>query len=206
MKVPSWAIVIGVFMMLVGGCNLTNHLQSVRLPQTLEKQQEMMDKFQEISREAAESHSAFADSTGTDTAAVDTTAADTLAAPITTPELFENLSETVQEVFTMSEFSITWMVRFGYIGLFVCVLYILAGAFLLIGRAFSIRLVFAALLVSMTFRIVKYLVLASDADGGFFSMMAGSWGLVGVIIDLIFLIILLATDKSDYMPEQKTAT
>lgn len=38
MKAPTWGTVIGVMMIIFGGCSLRNDLQSINLPDELEKQ------------------------------------------------------------------------------------------------------------------------------------------------------------------------
>ncbi|MFT7037152.1 MAG: hypothetical protein ACJA2S_005695, partial [Cyclobacteriaceae bacterium] len=38
MKTPTWAIVVGIFLMLFGGCSVTKSIQAINMPDMLEMQ------------------------------------------------------------------------------------------------------------------------------------------------------------------------
>src|SRR6056297_3055003 len=153
MKTPTWAIVIGICLMLFGGCSVTKNIQSIIMPDMLEMQKNMMKKMAGSS--TTNSSDSLSASTRVDTA------------DIKGAEMFKNMAEGMQEMFGMSDFTKTWTVRFGYIGLLVSIIYILSGVFLLIKKKFSIKLVYTALILSIVFSGIQSLVLASDSTGGF---------------------------------------
>lgn len=191
MRTPTWAIVIGICLMLFGGCSVTKNIQSINMPDILEMQQEMMKKM------AGSTKSNVADSlsvtSNTDSTNVSNTA------------MFNNMAEGMKEMFAMSDFTKTWTVRFGYIGLFVSILYILSGVFLLIRRKFSINLVYIALIVSIVFSGIQSIVLASDSTGGFIAQSVGFGNMFGIIIDIILIVVVVSMDKSVYNENEEIA-
>lgn len=180
MKIPTWAIVIGICLMLFGGCSVSKNIQAINMPSLLEMQQNMITKMH-----------------GMDTV----TSQDTLAtAPgVGDAEAFKNIAEGMTEIFKVSEFAKTWTVRFGYIGLFVATLYILSGVFLLLKRSFSIQLVYIALVTSIVFSGIQSLVLASDPSGGLISKTAGFGNIFGIIVDIVLVVVIVAIDKTTYL-------
>ena len=55
MKVPTWATVIGVLMILLGGCGALNNVQKIKAPQALDKTSGIMEEMtKEIERSVQE--------------------------------------------------------------------------------------------------------------------------------------------------------
>jgi hypothetical protein len=179
MKTPTWAIVVGIFLMLFGGCSVTKSIQAINMPDMLEMQKEMMNKMSQTSS---------------------TTSTDSLTNDGANEQLevFQGMAEGMQEMFVMSEFTKTWTVRFGYLGIIVALAYIFSGIFLMVRRPFSIKLAYGALTLSMIFSGIQSMVLASDSSGGFMSKAAGFGNSFGIILDLILLVIIVAMDKSAF--------
>ena len=185
MKIPTWAIVIGICLMLFGGCGVSKNIQAINMPNLLEMQQDMITKMHGIGAE---------------------TSPDTLATvPGDDAEAFKSIAEGMDEIFKVSEFAKTWTVRFGYIGLFVATLYILSGVFLLLKRSFSIQLVYVALATSIVFSGIQTLVLASDPSGGLISKSAGFGNIFGIIVDIILVVVIIAIDKTTYVNNPATS-
>lgn len=111
---------------------------------------------------------------------------------------FQEMAEGMTEMFSMSDFTKTWTVRLGYMGLIVSILYILSGVFLLVKKPFSINLVYGALALSIVFSITESIVLTSDSAGGLMAMAAGFGNFFGIIIDIILLVVVVAMDKTAY--------
>lgn len=191
MKVPSWATAIGILMMLAGGCSVNSSLQSINSPKMLDMQKKMFDDF----------------SKGLDAYQQDSIkniSEDSAASEqVKTPDqlIFENLGKNMIPLFEVSDFTKLWMVRFGYIGIFVWLLYILGGLFLLIIKPFSLKLTYTALGLGIIFNIIKYLVLTTDPSSGFLSMAAGMSQIFGIIVHIIFLIVIVSSDKTAYQPK-----
>lgn len=181
MSVPTWAYIVGIVMMLFGGCGMLSESQSIMAPQLMDMQRDMFDNLGEISEEMAESM----DSTQVINDSI--------------PEVFEKMTKSFDTMFNMSEFSRKWTVRFGYMGIFVSAIYFIGGIFLLVIKRFSIKLAVGALALSIIFSIVRTLVMNNDPDPNLLMGMAYNFSLIfGTVINIILLIIVLASDKSAY--------
>lgn len=189
MKTPTWAIVIGICLILLGGCSVTKNIQSIKMPEMLEMQQEMMEKI------SSSSTTNYSDSLST-LSKVD-------SSNIQNAEVFKNMTAGMKDIFAISEFTKTWTVRFGYIGLIVSIIYILSGVFLLIRKSFSIKLVCCTLIMSIIFSAIQSFVMASDSTGGFMSKFAGFGNTFGIVIDIILFVVIISIDKSDYQENRK---
>ena len=97
---------------------MMKNAQSVYMPQMMEMQKKFMDKIVESGEFEKDSLSFTYDS-------------DT--------EKLKNVTESMQEIFALSEFSKKWIVRFGILGILIAMVYILSGVFLLVKRSFSIN-------------------------------------------------------------------
>ncbi len=102
----------------------------------------------------------------------------------------------MRNMFDVSDYTMKWIVRFGYIGVFISLFYMMGGAFLLIRRRISIRLAYAALILSMVFSIVKAVVLSQE--GNLFSLSAGVAAIGGIVVNIILLAIIIASEKEAY--------
>jgi len=185
MKAPTWGTAIGVMMIIFGGCSVMNDLQSINLPGVLEKQKVIINDTIEENAEEDSLVSEQIDSLGT-------------------PEkdgidAFQDPKKIAEEVLTLSEFTKTWIVRFGYIGVGVSLLYILGGIFLLTPRKLSIPIAYAALIVSIAFSGIQAVVLTSSGSAsGIIALTSGFSQIFGIIIDIILLSIVFASDKEAY--------
>jgi hypothetical protein len=214
MKTPTWAIVVGICLILFGGCSVTKSIQATKVPDILAMQQKMMEKMStdtstsdslsNLLDSLGNSLDSLSNSSGRISNSLDSLSSSTFKdAP--NPEMFENLAEGMKEMFAMSEFAKTWTVRFGYIGIFVAFLYILSGVFLLLKKEFSIKLVYVALATSIAFGIIESAVLASDTGSGLISKTMGVGNIFGIIIDIILLIVVATADKTAYLENNKIA-
>ena len=190
MKTPTWGIVVGILMILFGGCGAMTDLQQINMPNMLDMQNKMWDG---MSKKRIENDSLAAQNY--DSTAVSSDQKNSFDV--------EDIAKSMEEVFHISEFTRTWMVRFGYIGLFVVLIYMLAGVFLLIKRNFSIKLAYGAIALSMVFGITQWLVLASDpTTDQLIGVASGTSQLFGLVIDFVLLVAIWAADKTAYYPEE----
>ncbi len=187
MKTPTWALVVGIMMLLFGSCSLNGDLQSIYSPKMFEIQEKILDGMSDGMKDAQ------SDSTKTNKEdATETTS------NLDDKIMFEKMSENMKDMFHVSDFTKTWMVRFGYIGIIVSIIYILGGLFLLIKKPFSIKLVYVALGLSIIFSIVKVIVLSADSSDSFITMTAGFSEMFGVVFDIILLIVILTSNREVY--------
>lgn len=217
MKTPTWGVVIGILMILFGGCSVMNDINAIRMPAMLEKQKAIFhekmeerkneerdedteqeeDKDDEYADEDAELEEEYDDGTDQDTINEDD---GSFHFEIDTDEDDpDEAIEKVENILNLSEFTKTWIVRFGYIGVVVSALYLLAGVFLLIPKKFSIKLAYTALILSIVVSGVSAVVLTTDSSStGFIGLFTGFSQIFGVIIDIVLLAIIFASEKEAY--------
>ena len=180
MKTPTWATAVAILMILFGGCSIMNDFQAINLPAAIEKGKLEMGKKMKEKREEAQD---------TTTTASDSTAVD---------QKFDEGRKKAEEILNIPEFSKTWIVRFGYVGLASTGIYLLGGIFLLIKRSFSIKLAYAALAISILTSGAQLAVLTSSSSSGMIALWTGLGQLLGIIIDVILLAVIFASDKDAY--------
>ncbi len=184
MKTPTWVRVIGIILIVFGGCNASKHAQSTYMPQMMEMQGKMMKSFTKIAQNESR------------------TTSDTVRTA-TDDQVASQMENTFNELFYLSEHDKVWIVRIGYMGLFVSLLYVLSGAFLLMRKKHALLLIYAALVVNIAFSLFGYMSLDSSGSFGFMALTAGIGGMASIVFDLALLIVILSLDKSDYIPISK---
>ena len=198
MKAPTWGTVIGILMIVFGGCSVMNDIQSINLPSMMEKQKLI---FQEkVAEKEAEENL-------TDSITVEPV--DSLDENTRSEEqngfFGDDPKESIEKMLNLSEFTKTWIVRFGYIGIVISLLYALGGILLLTPKRFSIKVVYAALILSILFSVTQTIVLTSDSESGFIAMSKGFSQIFGIIVDIILLSVVFASDKEVYDTLEKQA-
>ena len=187
MKTPTWGVVIGVLMIVFGGCSVMGDFQAIYLPEKFEEEMAKAKiKMEEEKEEAI------------DSVALESADSITRAEAIEDAERFEEKRKDFEEVTNISEFTKTWIIRFGYIGIFVSLLYIAGGVFLLVKQNFSIKLAYAALVVSILCSGMQAAILTSGESSGPIGLFAGVSQIIGIIIDVILLAVIFASDKEAY--------
>lgn len=186
MKTPTWATAIGIMMILFGGCSVMNDIKSITMPAMLEKQRGLVKEKMEEARANATDSLTTADSLAVAEAGDDA-------------ESFEEEQKKIEEIMTLPEFTKTWVVRFGYMGLFISAFYILGGVFLLVRRNFSIKLAYTVLVVSILFSGSEAGVLLSSSSSGVIALTTGLSQFVGIVIDIILLAVIFSSDKEAYV-------
>lgn len=225
MKTPTWAVVIGIILMLFGGCGLLKHSQTIMMPDIMDMQQKMMEsalkgveeadddlyneeivepkdieeiedeEFDDLEGETSlESGDLYADSDTIEEEYVN------VPPPISKRErrAAKEMADTMKEMFVLSDFNRKWIIRFGYIGLLVCAIYLMSGAFLVNRNVFGIRFVYGALILSIAFTLIQMLVISSDSGTGFIGKLSSYGNIFGLVVDLILLIVFSVIDKKDY--------
>ncbi len=184
MKVPTWAYVIGILMMLFGGCNISRDLKNINISKITEKYSKVYEEIQESSTDSLNN------------IASDTTVID--SAEIERIKSHKKIIKTIKNMTVIDDFTKKWTKIFGYLGLMVSIIYILGGLFLMIIRKFSIKLVYFALGLSIIFSIFKLVVFSSSSSSNFITFSSGFSNSFSIIIDIILLIIILVMDKEIY--------
>jgi hypothetical protein len=194
MKTPTWGYIVGVCMMFFGGCGVVSNLQQISTPKVLDMQRKVFDGMANNEKDAD---------------SLVPRSLDSLGITIDQKKLskaFGKMSKSIESAFHMSDFTRTWMVRFGYIGLFTAVIYILGGVFLLIKRRFSLKLAYGAIVLSILFNITRWLVLTlGSTKDDFVGYTTGSLHLFGLVIDIILIVVIIASDKTAYSLSENTS-
>ncbi|MBS1625445.1 MAG: hypothetical protein JST83_15570 [Bacteroidetes bacterium] len=187
MKTPTWAYIVGILMMLLGGCNTLKNIQLVLTPTIMENQKAMMKSFTSTASAKADT---VRESHGDSSVIV--------IQKTQSPFANKEMSQTMEKIFFMSDFQKKWVVRLGCIGFIPALIYILAGLFFVMRKWFAVKVAYLALVLATCFSIARTLILSHDASTGFLAMSAEFGTLFGIMIDVILLIVIIASDKSAY--------
>ncbi len=206
MHKPTWATVLGVFMLLFGGCGGCNHAGSIMSKGFLGAYDQA---FENVEFDASSPDSLYEgenkklrhiDEIDSSSLKTFEMLADTI---IIDSDNNVNIQETMMEAFKLSDYRKTWIVRFGYIGLFISFLFLLSGILLLASREYTIQVVLLTLAASISFGIFQLFINAADVGTGH---TIKKWGNVGIyfslFLDILLLIIFLVLDKSYYKKSQ----
>jgi hypothetical protein len=187
MKTPTWGVVIGILMIVFGGCSVIGDFQAIYLPDKLEEEMGKAKTKMEEEREEA-----------LDSVALESMDSVTRAEAIEDAERVEEKRKELEEMINISDFTKTWIIRFGYIGIFVSLLYMTGGIFLLVKQKFSIMLAYTALIVSILCGGAQAAILTSGESSGAIALFAGVSQIVSIIIDIVLLAVIFASDKEAY--------
>lgn len=183
MQKPTWAVVIGILMIFFGGCGISNDIQQIY---TTELSEFGNDFFEEISIEASK---------------------DTLTER--EKEMFglegdegpSTIFDAAKHMTDLPEDSLKVVVRHGYIGLAISLLFILAGLFFLLSKKHVIKIAIATLIASILFVFLQAYEMSSIEMPDIFR-----WGLninlyCGLALDVLMLLVILIMDKAYYSDE-----
>jgi len=207
-QTPTWAIIVSILMMLIGGCGIKNDIQYINIRSMLA----MKDKFisnidKSIEKETDSSATNPSENVVTDSMSIDTISeedendevnSDTSAIDLNGEKKDINEVKSMIDGFLdVPEETIQWMIRLGYIGLFFSLLFLIGGLFLLIKKDFSIKLAYIVLGANIAFSIFKWVMLSGK--GGSMLAISNSVGAVfSIILSIIVGIVIISCDKSHY--------
>jgi hypothetical protein len=171
-------------MIVFGGCSVLNSVKSINLPAKLDERKVHLDK--KIEEEKATASDTLIITEATDSSALDESDK-------------EKEFDFAKNALNMPESTKTWIVRFGYMGIVVAILYALGGVFLLVPKSFSIKLVYGVLIFSIGFTAAKTITLLSPgAASGIIALTMGGTQLFSIIIDIVLLSVVFSSDKDFY--------
>ena len=207
-QTPTWAIIVAILMMLIGGCGIKNDIQYINIRSMLAMKDKFMNKIDASIEKEKDSLAAVSpDAVAVDTLTMDTISeeaeddfvnTDTSAIDINGEKKDINeVKDMIEGFLDVPEETIQWMIRLGYIGLFFSVLFLVGGLFLLIKKDFSIQLAYTVLGANIAFSIFKWVMLSGK--GGSMLAISNSIGAAfSIIISIIVGIIIVSCDKSHY--------
>ena len=202
MKKPTWATVIGVIMLLFGGCGAFNDFQNINAEKILEFQNDMIIEM--------ENEKIITTSEDTKKGTQPNKEMDSLAQKRMSKVLFgdtivmdslnqPDIESTVKSVLKFSDYRIMWTKRFGYIGLLISLLFIVGGVLFLAYKKYTIKANIAIIALSIGVAIFELFIYMSDTESGKMISTFGNVGIyVGIFLDVILLIIIMVMDKSYY--------
>ncbi|MBK8668037.1 MAG: hypothetical protein IPN89_00680 [Saprospiraceae bacterium] len=202
-QTPTWAIIIAILMMLIGGCGIKNDLQSIHIRSVLALKDKIFDNIiekQDPSVTEADSGEMDQDTLPGNDVKV-TINSDSTTSPDSMDE--KNNAELIKMKDTFSKMAdipedvIQRIIQLGYVSLIFSVLFIIGGIFLLVRRPFSIQLVYLALGANIIFSMVRWIMLSGK--GGSMLAIANSVGSASSIFASVVLIaVVVSCDKSHY--------
>jgi hypothetical protein len=192
MKIPAWGYVVGIFMMLLGGFGIIGDLQYINSPTIITLQKEVLDDLTKDIR-IKNSDSTFTQIDLKKATSVNRT---------DRRKLYNNVATTLYKILDVSDFTLKWVVRFGYIGLLFSVFKIVSGIFLLIRKPFSYILAASLLILSLGLNIMQFMIFGSDYTAGLLSVVLGYSQLFFALMNLILLVVVLTSDKTAYFESQ----
>lgn len=214
MKTPTWATVIGIIMILFGGCGALSNVQKIQSPNTLD---EMSGAFEEISDQIeAEMKTNLEPQDSSDTdmetdghVSIDLGEDDQASkVQIKLPKdssdiaTFENVFGKFDNMLVFSDYYKTWIVRLGIIGLIASIIYLAAGLLLIMGKSYSINVTYGAIAFSLFSVIFQIIILALDKESGFVAKTGNFTNYFMVLINVILIVIVLASDKSFFYEQE----
>lgn len=221
MKRPTWAIIIGILMLLFGGCGAINRATEIMLPDMSEIINESFEEASNNSNIRVESRIDTTDDSGTliyDTLATEDKRgrvkledmdeadrkslewlSDTIA---TDDEGYVDIETTMKDQFYISEYRSTWMKRFAYIGLFISIFFVIGGIMLLAGKKYVIPIVLTVLALSLAANLFEIIVFAADKEtGNFMGKITTIGTYFSMAIDVFLLILVMVFEKSFFNPQ-----
>jgi len=199
MSTPTWATVIGVIMLLLGGCGAIQNVQKIYTPSSLEEMSGEFEQIEyELNRELGRTSEPRQDSTDIDTSGDYT---EKTYEPLSEEDsagiaMFEGMFGSVSNLLTFSDFYKTWIVRLGIIGLIASLIYAIGGLLLVMGKSFAVKAALGALAFSTLSSILQIVIFTVDKESGFAVRMSSISSYLVIFVNVILLIIILASDKT----------
>lgn len=197
MKRPTWVTIVGILMIFFGGCGgITSDLKQIKTEALVELQNEFVDELEgEFGEEYIDSSESniLINMGGLDSTLIES---DTLSS--------KNLAEAIKTLSKMSPTTVATIIRHGYIGLVISILYVLTGFILLfLRKQYVIKIAIGMLVLSLAFVIYQYLEIQNLDLSKLFSFGLQANIFFGAVIDIILLILILILDKSYFTEEDQ---
>lgn len=209
-QTPTWAIIVGILMMLIGGCGIKNDIQSINIRDIIAMKDKVLDNI------VSESKDSLSKDTGelkqniqnpdlpADTLISENSVSadvDSVDSDVPQDSLTDkNSGKMFGDIFNVPEKTIIWTIRLGYVGLVFSFLYIIGGLFLFIRKTFSLKLAYVALGANMVFNIFKWIVM-SGQDAGLLKMASSVGSAFSLFTCIILLIIIISSDKAYFLDQ-----
>ncbi len=201
MKVPTWASVIGVMMILLGGCGALNNVQKISLPKSLDQSSGIFNEITRGIEEVANEEQKRQQRADTlDASSAEKTDADSLVRN----ERIDGVLKSVGDMMHFSDYYKKWIVRIGILGTIVSLIYAIAGVILIIGKPFAVNLAYGAIGLSFASLLLQIVILSMDKESGMIANMSNMGAYFMIFVNVILLVIIVASDKSYFYQQEIT--
>ncbi len=202
MSKPGWVTFIGVLIILIGGCGAMNRVSDINtdklmkvVEQSINESSANVDKdsirpprkIEDLDSNAVKNIEMFSDSIVTDSAGnID-------------------FKKTMMSPLKMSDYRLTWLKRLGWIGLIVCIVYLIVGFLLVITNKVPLNALYLTISIGLFYSIFRMFIMNADAESGKFMVWGENINVVfGMIMNVIGLIVIGVSDKSFFRPKEAT--
>ena len=187
---PTWATVLGTLMILFGGCGVMNDVKQINTPALIDFQDDLVEELAtEFGPGQLEQE---------DLEVLRSISPDSLTADIDTSMTTEDFASLIKATTYLSPEVSQKLVKYGYWGLVVSVLYIVAGILFFARRRLVLRFAVIILVLSLIFCVIQIIDYRSTNISQLMKIGLDLNLSVGGFIDVILLVILAIIDKSYY--------
>jgi|GEM_PF-5793879 len=207
MSRPTWVLIYSIFLFLIGGCSLFNNIGDTQV----EKIDALMDKAYSQKDGIEKDSAKLRVNARLDTMsqAKRDSVKQQLEKVFGKDDLVidENdnidMTATMQKTSKISDYRKSWTIKFGWIGVFFSILFIVGGVLMLMKSKITIPFILTILSSSMAFGLFQFFIYKADVESGSLITMSSKFGIfLGLGIDVILLIVFMVLDKS-YFAEEK---
>jgi hypothetical protein len=170
MKRPTWATVVGILGIIFGLFGLMNSAQLMVMPKMVDFQRDMITNMQKNLPQRPKN----------------------APNPKITEDFFNKFFGQRAEWFNTASLVL------GIVGIAVNGLYLFAGISLLNMKKYAVSLFYTALVLSLVFGVTRAFIVASAYSSSFMGTAMIVPGLMGAVIDVILLLVVLTSDKTDF--------
>ena len=190
MQRPTWATVLGTLMILFGGCGVMNDVKQINTPALIDFQDDLMEEL------ATEFGPGQLDQE--DLEVLRSISPDSLTADIDTSMTTEDFTSLIKATTYLSPEVSQKLVKYGYWGLIVSVLYIITGILFFARRRHVLSIAVSILVLSLIFCVIQIIDYRSTNISQLMQIGLDLSLSVGGFIDVVLLVILAIVDKSYY--------
>jgi len=196
MQRPAWSTIVGILMILIGGCGSVNDLKQIKIEEVMEFQDDILKEItteldieQAIPQEDLES--------------LEELAGDTISSDMDTLDTAERLIQSVKKISYMPEATIQKLKLHGYLGLPISIIVAITGVLFFTMRKHIIKLAGAVLIISILFAIYQLIDISNLEISKILKIGLNTNLSAGAFMSVILMVILVLSDKSYYNPTQE---
>ncbi len=207
MKIPTWAYIVGICMILVGSCSITNNYSTLKIKDEFTKFENGEDTTIEFNVDDGEVESIEVEGDSSKTSlfesmreldSIEQVNKENRGDTAITNANNKVAAEKIKEMLNVSDETMDLMILFSKFGIGIGVLYIIAGIMLFIKKPYSFKITLGVLIFSIAFTAIKMYMMMGDDDFNVMSVSTLISGGFGVFVDAVFLLIVGVSDKLAY--------